>query len=275
MTNNSFPLGSISSTINNNFLFNDEFNDEINFENNLLNFVFIDSDSSSNINYYEEENKYLYDNNNIKHNLRKTIGWQKLFEVIDPQKIYLFTFSKKEDYSIKYCNREECFQPLKKERSSTRKKRFYSRDNIRVKIKRAFFNILIKKINELIIQMKGNEKLLLKFDCKFSSNVKKSTNKKILNMTLNEIFENKGLYGDTTLTNYYYNLKIVNDLKQKNDTKFNKILNMQFRDLFEEYINSDEFKIEEINRLKRKKMKEDYIKRYIITAYNFIEFFSS
>ena len=51
---------------------------------------------------------------------------------------------------------------------------------------------------------------------------------------------------------------------------------MKYRDAFEEYINSDEFKIDEINRLKRKKnMQDDYIKEYIKTAYNFIEFYSS
>ena len=50
---------------------------------------------------------------------------------------------------------------------------------------------------------------------------------------------------------------------------------MKYRDIFEEYINSDEFKIEEINRLKKKKMQDDYIKKYIMIAYNFIQFYSN
>ena len=42
---------------------------------------------------------------------------------------------------------KKCLQSFKKERSSKRLKRRYSRDNIRVKIKRAFLNNLIIKLN--------------------------------------------------------------------------------------------------------------------------------
>ena len=59
---------------------------------------------------------------------------------------------------------------------------------------------------------------------------------------------------------------------QENE-EFKKILNKSFRELFEEYINSDEFKIEEINRLKKKNGAE-YISKYIYLAKTLIEFFS-
>ena len=235
----------------------------------------LSEDLTDNINYNEEENihnnnilsndkifEYSYDDD-IKYFLRKVIERKNIFEVVYP----LFTFSRKENDLIKYCKREECLQPLKKGRSSKKLRRRYLRFNIRVKIKRAFLNILIIK------QIEG--KSLLKFGQKFSSNVKKSTNKKIFNMTLYEIFENIDLYEDTNLINYYYNKKIIDNLRKKENIKLNKIFNMKYRDIFEEYINSDEFKIEEINRLKKKKMQDDYIKKYIMIAYNFIDFYSN
>ena len=227
----------------------------------------LSEDLTDNINYNEEENihnnilsndkifDYSYDDD-IKYFLRKEIERKNIFEVVYP----LFTFSRKE-------------KPLKKGRSSKKLRRRYLRFNIRVKIKRAFLNILIIKLNKIIKQIEG--KSLLKFGQKFSSNVNKSTNEKILNMTLYEIFENIDLYEDTNLINYYYNKEIVDNLRKKENIKLNKIFNMKYRDIFEEYINSDEFKIEEINRLKKKKMQDDYIKKYIMIAYNFIQFYSN
>ena len=241
----------------------------------------LSEDLTDNINYNKEENihnnnilsndkifEYSYDDD-IKYFLRKVIERKNIFEVVYP----LFTFSRKENDLIKYCGREECLQPLKKGRSSKKLRRRYLRFNIRVKIKRAFLNILIIKLNKIIKQIEG--KSLLKFGQKFSSNVNKSTNEKILNMTLYEIFDNIDLYEDTNLINYYYNKEIVDNLRKKENIKLNKIFNMKYRDIFEEYINSDEFKIEEINRLKKKKMQDDYIKKYIMIAYNFIQFYSN
>ena len=75
------------------------------------------------------------------------------------------------------------------------------------------------------------------------------------------------------LSNYSHNLKVVESEEIRENEEFKKILNKSFRELFEEYINSDEFKIEEINRLK-KKNGEEYISKYIYLAKNLIEFFS-
>ena len=47
-----------------------------------------------------------------------------------------------------------------------------------------------------------------------------------------------------------------------------------FSELYEEYLNSDEFKIDEINRIKKFNIKEDYIRRYIVIAKALIKFFS-
>ena len=60
----------------------------------------------------------------------------------------------------------------------------------------------------------------------------------------------------------------------QDNAEFKSILNKKYSELFEEYINSKEFE-DEIERLKEKKMEDDYIKIYINLAKHFIEFFSN
>ena len=53
-----------------------------------------------------------------------------------------------------------------------------------------------------------------------------------------------------------------------------KILNKKYCELFEEYIDSKEFNIDEIKRLKNNNMDNIYIERYIYQTKNFINFFA-
>ena len=76
------------------------------------------------------------------------------------------------------------------------------------------------------------------------------------------------------LTNYFHNLKVINNMDIKENKEFQKILNMKFYELFNEYLNSVEFQIDEINRLKKKKFENSFINRYISISKNFIDFFS-
>ena len=54
-----------------------------------------------------------------------------------------------------------------------------------------------------------------------------------------------------------------------------EILNKKYCELFEEYINSKEFNIDEINRLKNNNFGDVYIKRYLYLAKNFIKYFEN
>ena len=76
------------------------------------------------------------------------------------------------------------------------------------------------------------------------------------------------------LNNYLHNMKILQDEEIKENEEFKIILNENISELYEEYINSDEFKISEINRLKKYKMQDRYIAKYINLAKNLIEFFN-
>ena len=105
--------------------------------------------------------------------------------------------------------------------------------------------------------------------------VSKKNNEDIIHMTLLEIIQKKELYSEKDFSNYQNNLNIVNAKENKENSAFQEMLNKTFEKLFEEYLNSNEFKVDEINRLKRKGMKKDYIKKYICLANNFVKFYSN
>ena len=166
---------------------------------------------------------------------------------------------------------------LGKKRLKRQRARKEEKDDIRVKIKRAFLNNFLKnKLNKELKSI-GSKKYFEKFPKHFSSDPHKKRNKEIINMTLGEIFEKKELYiyeNEKGLFNFWQNLKIVQSEEIKKNEKFQNILNKTFRELYEEYLNSDEFKIIEKNRLEKKNLDDDYIKRYINLSENLIEFFS-
>mgnify|MGYP007070307266 CR=1 FL=1 len=158
------------------------------------------------------------------------------------------------------------------------KSRKENRDNIRKKIKRGFFNnVLPEKLNDKLRMIDRNE-YFIKFPQFFASDVDKNRNKIIVDMSLKEIFENSELYSfedkdkdKNGYDKYLHNKKVVE--KIKNNDIFKKILSKTFRELYEEYLDSDEFKIDEINRLKESKMENHYIRRYKDIAKDLINFF--
>ena len=92
-------------------------------------------------------------------------------------------------------------------------------------------------------------------------------------MTLKEIFEKKELYQETELKYYYHNLELVKNEEIQEINELKSLLNKTYQEIFEEYLNSKEFK-HEINRLKKNNFEDDYIKKYIYLTKHFIEFIS-
>ena len=188
------------------------------------------------------------------------------------EKVNLFTNIEKNSLLVK--SGEEM---LRRKRFQDRRPRKENQDNIRKKIKRGFFNNgLIKKLNEKLKSI-GSKKYLRKFPQHFVSDVNQKRNKELFNMTLREIFENKQLYINEDkegFRNYLNNLKVIQNEEIKENEELKIIFNKTINELYEEYINSDEFNIIEINRLKEKKMQDDYIKRYINLARYLILFFT-
>ena len=166
---------------------------------------------------------------------------------------------------------------LQNKRCKERRPRKDYNDNIRVKIKRRFLNHALKDKLNNILKKFGCRKCFDFFPKKFSSDIDKVRNKRILNMTLNEIYMNKELYKleeEEGLSKYNRNLDAIKSNEIKNNEKLKKIFNKTFSQLYEEYINSDIFNIGEINRLK-KNNGNDYIERYKILSKNLIYFFSN
>ena len=68
-------------------------------------------------------------------------------------------------------------------------------------------------------------------------------------------------------------MKVIKSKEVEENRELKAILDKKYCELFEEYINSEEFK-NEINRLKKYKMNDNYIERYIYLAKNLNKFFS-
>lgn len=197
-----------------------------------------------------------------------------IFKIIYPEKVSLFTNM---DNNFEF--KEEVDENKTEDNLFIRKKmpRKENKDNIRRKIKRSFFNkYVIPKLN-MILKNNGSNLYFMRLPQSFVSDICIKNNKKVINMTLSEIFLNEEINVNNTnkdLTNYFHNLKVINNMDIKENKEFQKILNMKFYELFNEYLNSVEFQIDEINRLKKKKFENSFINRYISISKNFIDFFS-
>ena len=92
-------------------------------------------------------------------------------------------------------------------------------------------------------------------------------------MTLHKIFEKKELHQTDDL-NFKHNWKVLQKKEIRENEELKEILNKKYCELFEEYLNSKEFNIDEINRLKEK-FDDSYIENYKNLARHFIEFFAN
>jgi hypothetical protein len=76
---------------------------------------------------------------------------------------------------------------------------------------------------------------------------------------------------------YEKNQKVLeyldNNSEIRNNSNFNVISKLTFREIFKEYLKSEEFE-NDILELKNKNNSEDYIKEYINKAENFLDYFS-
>ena len=210
-------------------------------------------------------------NENITSESSTTQEKKKYFKVITNRSDSLFNKADSNSALDKEANL------LGNKRYPHRRQRRDNRDNIRKKIKRGFFNnALINKLNDKLKSIRSN-KYFMKFPQNFVKDICQKRNKEIINLTLKEIFEKEELYkqeNEKGLDNYLHNLRVIQSEEIKENEEFKKILGKTFRELYEEYINSDEFKIGEIGRLKKHKMKDDYIKKYVYYSRELIEFFN-
>ena len=214
----------------------------------------------------EDEINFENDERYFIKNSKKESG---LFKVINP-KIALFKKAKENSLQAYLTG----IDFSKKIRSSKTLPNFKQKHYIRVSIKRNFMNnYLLTALNKKLEEA-GFNIFFEKFPQSIAVNVAKDFNNNLMNMKLKDIFKNEDLYNIEDRTNFESNLKIVDKIEKEGNPELNMILNRKFRCLFEEYLNSEEFGIDEINRLKNSKVEKDeyYIEKYIFLAQHFIEF---
>ena len=151
-------------------------------------------------------------------------------------------------------------------------------DNCRLKIARNFFNNFVLKLNmNQLIKKNGSNLYFEKFPQKLILKATYKKNKSYLNETLEDFLTKKELSEvDDTDEHFAHNLDMLKKLKDNDDNKnvleksgFDDILGKSYRDLYQEYLNSDIYnkKIEEIE-----KLDESNAKQFKRVSKNLIEF---
>ena len=191
-------------------------------------------------------------------------------------------------FNIFVKNKKQIFRRKPKEK----KKRKDKADNIRKKIKSRFLKLLKARINEILKNAKSEYFFGNLPQC-FISNISKNGNRFILDMTFKEIYTTNFFEDDTsndnsntTFTNkkrnpnkikYDKNQEVLGYLEKniniRKSSNFNVISKLTFRDIFKEYLKSEEFE-KDILVLKNKNNSENYIKEYINKAESFLDDFS-
>ena len=195
---------------------------------------------------------------------------KEMFKINKIEAYTVFIPAKNMEYYKKYKNLN--FNTWKDEKS-----RKEAADNIRKKIKSRFFKSLKNCINQEI-EKKGINKKMEYLPQNFISNISKEEIKLMLDKTLKEIINIYCIERNDEKSEKNLNLlKYLEVQKEKNNDKINKIYKIfqtKIKNLFNEYIHSEEFE-QSLVKLKEEGNYFDYIKSYINEANNFINFFSN
>lgn len=209
-------------------------------------------------------------NNNIINNPKNSNDNNSTNQFDDSKKNEI-TFASQEKESLSSGTKNDSI--LKRKRGKERKKRRDNADNIRRKIKRGFFNFHLFNIFKKKLRSIRSKQYIMKFPGSFVSDVDKKRNQKILNFTLKEIIENEKFYIGEEKEKFIHNSKLIKSEEIQNNKEFKEFLNKTYIQLFEEYINSNDFQVDEINRIKEKINENKYIQNYENVAKNYIRFF--
>ena len=165
-------------------------------------------------------------------------------------------------------------------------KRKYKPDDIRKKIKARFHKSIKNIINENL--KKAGSKHLFSFMPQiFISSIARGKNYQVMDLKyrellqkdfLSEIDEIKYKNKNVDYSKYKNNLRVLEYLDNNpeicNNSGFDIISQMKYRDLLNEYFKSDEFD-KAIEKLREEKEEEDYINEYVNKAKSYVKFFSS
>ena len=240
------------STSINNFSFIISSAKKIEERNNINEDIFSNDSDVININkklYSEKSVEKNSTNVNIKKKTKKIIKCikRKIFKCIKIKKIFKCIKIKKGKRYNEKEKKDDNYKNIRK-------------DNIKVMIVRYFFN---KYLRSILNEKLKNVECLFSFDCfpkiftKTSANKK---NRKIWKKKLIQIFEEKELYNEEDLKNYFFNKDVIRRLKLEENksffeaSKLDEILNEKISDIYIKCLDSKEYK-EEIKTLEINKNK--------------------
>ena len=234
--------------------------------------------------------------NTEKKDINFIIKKRKIFKIIYKKSFNIFNDGEYDNYSKRIINEalnENNKQPdnkfvikkfkyskITKKRLKTKLSRKLCSDDIRKKIKTRFYKNLRDIINEKL-KLAGSKNYFEYLPQSFITNTTKKYNISFLNLTLEEILKKKLFLGKeykkSTLEKYRRNLSLLDYLEKNKEisikSNFNNIKIMKLYEIYDEYLNSKEFKME-ISKLKQQQKESDkYIKKYIIKAINLIDDF--
>ena len=173
--------------------------------------------------------------------------------------------------NIKKCNLEKgnILLGKKMERGKIGNNPKYRKGNILVRVITRFLNYFLINILNDILSSKNNHFKFKKLSKSIVTNVYSNGKKVFRNISIKEIFTKKELYKkEDDEKNYSHNLNLIKE--NENNECFKDILNRKFSEFYQDYINSKQFNVDEVNRLKNENKENDYIDRYIYVARNFL-----
>ena len=143
---------------------------------------------------------------------------------------------------------------------SRKKERKEMKDNILKKVKSRFFKNVKKRLKERLTKVHKSENSFNFLSQKFISDVTKKNNESIWEEKFREFLE----------------IKLIDNIKDEilKSLKNDKIGEITLRELYNEYLNSQEFEDSIPKNENEKNVTETYIKDYINNAKNFINYFT-
>ena len=251
----------LEAAVKNNFPFDPSNDSDFSFKGNELN--------------NEEENLHYKSTNTYS---SKSVNPQ-IIEIINEvtESIECVEIKKEKEIENKSENSKE-LQKKRKNSSVGKNKKNKKLNNWRKKVARNFFNKYLKNI---IKKMGTSCKVVIcieNFPDKFIFNVIKTNNKFILEMTFEELIKKEELYKGKEAKNYYFKnkeslekIKSNMHLVNTEELDIDKILKMKFKDLYKDYLHSDEYKLKKSKLFEEKGISEG--KMFEEMSENFIEYY--
>ena len=177
-------------------------------------------------------------------------------------------------------------EPKSKNNYKLNHKRKYKPDDIRKKIKARFHKSIKNIINENL--RKAGSKYLFSFLPQiFISSISRQKNNQVLDLTYRQLLEknfvsevDENVYKNKKVdfSKYKNNLKVLEYLDEHPDicksSGFDIMGNMKYKELLEQYFNSEEFE-KALQKLKEENEEDEYIEEYKNKAMTYVQFFCS